>query len=128
MHMFTIATRSRGGMNPEAKVGRVVPLTENGVVRIMSNSSYAGGAFKPIDVIQRIDLFILGSDHEFWPDDVSIRDARTFDHSNVTGAGITDMYLLALAVCRKARFVTFDQRVPIKLVPSAARGNLFTIQ
>ena len=37
---------------------------------------------------------------------------------------ITDAYLLALAVSHGGRFVTFDRRINVDLVPGAAAANL----
>jgi len=40
---------------------------------------------------------------------------------------ITDAYLLALAATREGRFVTFDQRVGVEVVPAASAANLWVI-
>src|SRR5215469_11006955 len=76
------------------------PLTENGVVRIMSNPAYSKAVvFSPSDLIQRLNQFAQHGDHEFWPDDVSLRDPAAFAHSRLLSSrAITDVYLLALAV------------------------------
>jgi toxin-antitoxin system PIN domain toxin len=103
------------------------PLTENAVVRIMCNAAYPGGPFKAMDVIHRLDLFILGTNHEFWPDEISLRDSKTFDHTRFTALRITDVYLLGLAVTHGARLVTFDQDIAITLARSAKTTNLLVI-
>src|SRR5580692_358973 len=55
------------------------PLTENGVVRIMSNPNYSGTMqFTPADLIGRLRQFAEQSNHEFWPDNVSLRDEKIF--------------------------------------------------
>src|SRR5436190_3551254 len=44
------------------------PITENGVVRIMSNPSYSGKTrFAPKDLIAQFQTFVRGTNHEFWP-------------------------------------------------------------
>ena len=50
------------------------------------------------------------TDHEFWPDDISITDEAIFDHGYILGPNqITDVYLLGLAVKNGGRLVTFDR-------------------
>src|ERR1700677_3113491 len=72
------------------------PLTENGMVRITSQSRYKA----PISATFAIDLLaeqIGQTDHAFWPDDVSLRDNTWFDPDRILGPNqITDAYLLAL--------------------------------
>lgn len=48
--------------------------------------------------------------HQFWPDEPSLTDVRIFPRLPAS-KGLTDVYLLALAVSRQARFVTFDRRI-----------------
>ena len=49
--------------------------------------------------------------HQFWPDDVSLRDVLR-PGAVVTHAQITDIFLLALAVNRAGGLATFDARIP----------------
>lgn len=102
------------------------PLTENGVVRIMSNPAYSRAArFRPGELIGHLELFVGQSDHEFWPDDLSLRDESAFVRDRLhTSRAITDVYLLALAVKNKGTLATFDQTIPLSAVPGAARANL----
>lgn len=66
--------------------------------------------------------------HAFWPDAVSLLDAGRLRWDRVlTSRQITDVYLLALAVANKGRFVTFDRGVSIAAVPGAAARHLVTI-
>ena len=51
------------------------PITENAVVRIMSNPGYSAAArFTAGEMISRLRTFVEETDHQFWPDDVSVRD------------------------------------------------------
>ena len=60
------------------------------------------------------------TDHEFWPDDISITDETVFDHAFILGPNqITDVYLLGLAVKNGGRLVTFDRGLPLKAVRGA---------
>lgn len=105
------------------------PLTENGVVRIMSNRGYSQGAhFTPGDLIARLVEFVSRSDHEFWADDLSLRDSGVFETGRVHGPQqLTDVYLLALAVEHGGRLVTLDRSIPLSTVREAAAANLCVI-
>lgn len=103
------------------------PLTENGVVRVMSNPGYSQHArFTPGDLIGRLRQFTEKTRHEFWPDDISLHDASTFSADHIhTSRQLTDLYLLGLAVKHHGRLVTFDQGIPLSSVCAATVGNLF---
>jgi hypothetical protein len=102
------------------------PLTENGVVRIMSNPNYTGKArFTPADLIGRLRTFAAQSNHEFWPDDLSLRDEKIFVADRIhSSRQLTDLYLLALATKQQGRLVTFDQGIPLSSVRQAKAANL----
>lgn len=100
------------------------PLTQNGCVRIMAHPAYPN-AFPVKAVVQRLRESTEDALHEFWPDDVSILNGRSVDPSRIHGPRqITDVYLLALAVEHRARFVTFDNSVSVGAVPGAEKRNL----
>ena len=70
----------------------------------------------------------MQSDHEFWPDDVSIADDQRFDRSFILGPNqITDVYLLGLAVKNGGRLVTFDRALPLKAVRGAEPRHLVAL-
>ena len=49
------------------------------------------------------------NDHEFWPDDISLLDARVADRTRIHGPRqITDVYLIALAVRHGGQLVAND--------------------
>jgi len=102
------------------------PLTENAVVRIMSNPGYRQSMrFTPGDLISRLRQFAAQSDHEFWPDEISLRDEKIFDTERIHNSRqITDLYLLALAVVHRGRLVTFDHGIPLSGVHNAKAANL----
>lgn len=104
-------------------------MTESGVVRIMSNAAYSAQArFSPADLIGRLRTFVANTDHEFWPDDVSIRDAAAVVADRIHGGRqLTDVYLLALAVRHKDRLATFDTSIPLTSVPSARSEHLAAV-
>ena len=103
------------------------PLTENGMTRIMSQSTYKN----PITTTFAIDLLAeqaAQTDHVFWPDDISLRDSALFDPGCILGPNqITDVYLLALAVKNGGRLATFDRGVPLRAVHGAEARHLAVI-
>jgi len=71
---------------------------------------------------------IAGTDHAFWPDDISLLDERLIDRSHVLGPKqLTDIYLLALAVKHGGRLVTTDRAIPIAAVRGAQARHLMVI-
>ena len=102
------------------------PITENGVVRIMSNPGYSERArFAPADLIARLGTFAAQTNHEFWPDDISLRNPEVFTPERILGSRqLTDIYLLALATKHTGRLVTFDGN--ISLEPARSPSARFT--
>jgi toxin-antitoxin system PIN domain toxin len=105
------------------------PLTENGVIRIMSNPGYRPKVhFTLGDLIAQFQTFASQTDHAFWPDDISLRDSKTFLAERIhSPRQLTDLYLLALAVKHQGRLVTFDQGIPLSAVPTATAANLCVV-
>ena len=102
------------------------PIIQNGVLRIMTNPAYNRPNSFSLTIVSDLlrDLLKL-SDHKFWPDDLSLLDQTIFDLEQVTGfRQLTDIYLLGLATKNQGRFVSFDSRVMIHLVPIANPENL----
>ncbi len=95
------------------------PLTQNGCIRIMAQPGYPG-AFTAAEVAARLAEAAADSSHEFWPADRNSLEHGTLDWDHILGhRQITDAYLLALAVHRGGRFVTFDRNVPLNAVRGA---------
>jgi len=66
--------------------------------------------------------------HEFWPDGVSLLDPDVVDRTRIHGPRqLTDIYLLALAVKHKGRFVTFDRGVPLAAARDATTDSLIVL-
>ena len=103
------------------------PITQNGCIRIMSQPSYPGS--RPVtEIVERLRGGLAHRAHEFWPDSVSLLDAELVDSARVHGARqVTDTYLLALAVRRQGRFVTFDAGVAVSAVVQAEPRHLITL-
>lgn len=103
------------------------PLTENGVVRVLSNPAYSSGAERPQEVARRLAAFRASGHHVFWLDDVSVCDTRLFDLA-VGHRQLTDVHLLGLATARDGCLATFDRSIPLKAVRTARTHNLVIIQ
>ena len=102
------------------------PLIENGVIRVMSLPSYARRGGLPMQQVRaRLQVACTTLDHEFWPDDVSLRSDDLVDFSRVQGHNqITDLYLLALAVRHGGCLVTLDQAIALSSVHGATPAHL----
>ncbi|MGH6612472.1 MAG: TA system VapC family ribonuclease toxin [Burkholderiaceae bacterium] len=103
------------------------PITQNGVLRVMSQPAYPN----PLPISEVMDLLRAATAHpahEFWADDISMLDEARIDASLALGPKqITDLYLLALAVTRHGRFVTFDRAIPINVVRGASNRHLMVL-
>lgn len=100
------------------------PLTENGLLRILSNAAYTGSHETAAVIRTRFDTFCSSGNHSFWPDQLSIRDEGRFKLSGVTHGQITDVYLLGLATEMGGRLATFDRRIPLAAVVRADQHNM----
>lgn len=99
-------------------------ITQNGVIRILSQPRYPG-AVSPATAIDLLGGACATRHHEFWPCEVSVLDRDAVDRSRVHGPRqVTDAYLLALAVRRGGRFVTFDRSVVVSAVPAATAEHV----
>jgi len=102
-----------------AKRGRnswaTCPLTENGYVRIASHPQYPNRPGDVAAVLAILRRFCKAKEHQFWSEDLSIRDLLRTEVI-LTHAQITDAYLLGLAVHKGGRLATLDQRLPVRSV------------
>ena len=100
------------------------PITQNGCVRILAHPRYPN-PLPVAAVVERLREACTVPMHEFWPDDISVLDARVVDPARVHGPRqLTDVYLLALAIRHRGRFVTFDTTVPRDAVKGADNAYL----
>lgn len=103
------------------------PLTENGLVRIVSNPAYSPIAERPATLASRLRAFCESGDHRFWPDDVSLRDGTLFT-LEIGHRKLTDTYLLGLAVRHAGRLATFDRAITVRSVRGARPEHLTLIE
>lgn len=102
------------------------PLTENGALRISNMPVFSrGGPAGFARIRDAIGRACRDTDHEFWPDDLSLIGDDVLDFTRLGGHNqITDAYLLALAVKHDGALATFDQRVGLTAVRGAHSDHL----
>ena len=103
------------------------PLTQNGMLRIMSQASYVNS--QPLKILfQMLRRETQHAQHAFWPDDLSLLDETHIDADKLLSPSLlTDAYLLALAVKNQGRFITLDKRIPLNAVPGAKPLHLVSL-
>ena len=95
------------------------PLTQTAFVRISSNPKFIDGAVTPNQAIELLAEVTKASQHEFWPDDLSLGETDTLVWPYVVGhRQVTDAYLLALAKAHAGKLATLDGGVAA-LLPAA---------
>jgi toxin-antitoxin system PIN domain toxin len=103
------------------------PITQNGCIRIMSHPGYPN-ALSVRAIVERLTEASASAFHQFWPDDVSLLDAKVADPARIHGPRqLTDLYLLALAVRHGGRFVSFDASVSVDAVRGAERRHVLIL-
>ncbi len=101
------------------------PLTENGFVRIFANPAYLTGPGNFGEALTQLRRIRTIPGHRFIPDDLTIDSPSAFTNLSTIGPKqLTDLYLLALAVRHKTRFVTFDEKIPAHLVKGGSTACL----
>lgn len=96
------------------------PLTQNAFLRILGNPKYPESPGPPSVLLPILKRMCSMPGHQFWPDAISL--------CNVDGkiippsAGLTDFYLLMLAMHRKGKLATLDRRINASLLPSGAEA------
>jgi toxin-antitoxin system PIN domain toxin len=96
------------------------PMTENGVLRIISNARYPNSPGVPAVAAPIIQGLRSLTGHTFWPDDISLLDTQKLDTTRLMTTGqVTDSYLLALAAAHGGQLATFDRR----LIPDAVHNG-----
>jgi toxin-antitoxin system PIN domain toxin len=103
------------------------PITENGFVRIVSQPRYPSPV-PPVEAIRRLELATRTEQHELWPCDATLLDGKLVDSTRLhSPRQVTDVYLLALAVAKRGRFVTFDRSIPLSAAIGARSDQLVVL-
>ncbi|MSV36400.1 MAG: PIN domain-containing protein [Bryobacterales bacterium] len=107
------------------KTWATCPVTINGCIRVLSNSSYPARPLTTAGVAALLRELCAKPNHEFWDGGVSLLDETRIRASKIAGPGqITDVYLLALAVAHGGKLVTFDRSIPLGAVVGAGAESL----
>ena len=103
------------------------PLTQNGCIRIMSQTRYQNTT--PITyIVELMQRAVSTKHHSFIPDNISLLNSDIIDHALLLSPRrITDVYLLALAIENNCRLVTFDRAIQINAVKRASQNTLVVI-
>lgn len=106
------------------------PLSENGLVRILSTPNYSRKIrLTPPEVIRRLRAFFETQDHCRIDDSISLTDATRFNATHLLGSKqITDIYLLGLATHHGLKLATFDGNILIQAVNGATTEHLEVIR
>ena len=92
-------------------------LTQNAVLRIVSNPRYPNAPGSPAAVSLILSQLISHPQHQYWSEAPSWLGLPHVDPGGLIDAGqITDTYLLALAVHHGGRLATLDQRLSTRAV------------
>lgn len=103
------------------------PLTQNGCIRILSQTTYPNRA-PAAEVAARLAEATSHPAHHFWPDAVSLLTPGLMEWNNLlTSRHVTDAYLLALAVKNRGSFVTLDKGIPLSAVQGAQVKHLVVL-
>ena len=104
-------------------------LVENAVIRVLNMPAYS--KLGPVGfeaVARKLADICTELDHEFWPDDVSLRTPGLVQWPRVLGhQQISDIYLLALAVAHGGCLVTLDHGVALSTVAAATPKHLLLL-
>ena len=112
----------------QAKGWATCPLTQNAVLRIVGQPRYPNSPGPPAAVAPLVAELIHHPQHQFWPDSLSLLGQSGVDVSHLLEASqLTDTYLLALAVHRGGRLVSFDRRLSCEAV-AGGRQALWLIE
>ncbi|MFZ4779218.1 MAG: TA system VapC family ribonuclease toxin [Terrimicrobiaceae bacterium] len=93
------------------------PITENGVLRILSHPAYPNTPLPMSDLAGRLEEFKTASEkHAFWSDDYSLSEWLAARKVPLGSAQSTDAYLLKLCQRKQGTLATFDHRIRPSLI------------
>ena len=99
------------------------PTTENGFVRISSNTRIIPEAKSPLESAMFLKSLTSLPGHVFWPEETSILNDRWVTLQNIhTHRQITDVHLLSLAIQKRGCLATFDRGI-LSLVPKGVNAE-----
>jgi uncharacterized protein len=115
-HIHHIAAHSWFDRHPHL-AWRSCPITENGLLRILSHPGYPNAPTPLADLALRLEEFKKASvNYEFWSDDVSLSQSVVEKPCVIGSAQSTDAYLLLLCSRKQGALATFDHRIRPSLI------------
>jgi toxin-antitoxin system PIN domain toxin len=110
-HEWFSAKAARGWMT--------CPITENGLLRILSHPAYPNSPLPMSDVADRLEAFKKAAQgYGFWNNDYSLSEWLADGKHVIGSAQSTDAYLLKLCERNGGIFATFDRRIKPLLIGS----------
>ena len=98
------------------------PITENGLIRIVSHPGYPNNPGTPGIVAEIMRQFRTLPGHVFWADTISLLDTTHVDAAKMlTPRQVTDTYLAALAAWHGGRLASFDRRLSTSAVAGGGK-------
>lgn len=100
------------------------PATQSGFVRLSSNRAFTMNALNPAEAISLLERNVRHPNHEFWAESSELADLLAPLRQRITGyRQIADACLLALAMKKRGRLVTFDKGVAGLLPPGTRKAD-----
>jgi toxin-antitoxin system PIN domain toxin len=88
------------------------PMTQAGLVRVLSNPAFSERALTVAGALQVLRRNVAVREHQFWTDAISVPEAMERMPTALSGhQQITDAYLVALAMHNKGKLATFDRGI-----------------
>jgi toxin-antitoxin system PIN domain toxin len=102
------------------------PLTENGFIRVASHPTYPNRPGDVPAVLAILRRLCEAPGHHFWTEDISILEILEPD-AIIPHSQITDVYLLGLAVHKRGKLATMDQRISVDAVRDGCKAIEFIL-
>ena len=91
------------------------PITENGFIRILGHVNYPNGPQSADAARSLLVALCAQAGHQFWADAVSLRTLDRYPELPIS-KHLTNYYLLASAIAKRAKLATLDQRISPSLI------------
>ena len=104
---------------------RTCPITENGLLRILSHPAYPNTPVPMMELSERLEEFKTSAEtYAFWSDDFSLSKWLSHCKLPLGSAHSTDAYLLKLCQRKRGMLATFDQRIRPSLIGANSMEHL----
>ena len=102
-------------------------LTQCGFVRVSSNPAIMKQNVTPLEALGVLREIMALDRHEFWPDEISLHEDPAPARMMAGHRQVTDAYLLALAIGKGGKLVTFDRHVSALLPKASAHAGALEV-